>query len=207
MLLAFTIPLIATFALSPARHWARLNLHVVLALWMLAVYVVGAKKSRLWAEGVSGALILGGLLTIWWAEPAWDVDRERLGRLRGMSALERATSRDGIFTLLPNETALARERELGDGDLVVFSSVPFAGLLWNERFSNRLEWIDPHEHRGEAWLAEASRRGASWAVVEHRSSLLRLLRASPSWEEVGPADGSNEPAFAFRARASSSSSD
>lgn len=198
VLLGLAVPLIATFALSPARHWARLNLHVVLALWALAAYVIGHKRSRLLAEGVSGALILGGLLTIHWAEPAWDVDRERLARLRAMSAEARAASRDGVYTLLPPETARARERELGEGDLVVFSSVPFAGLLWNERFSNRVEWIDPRAHRGPAWLDEAARRDAEWAVVDHRSPLLRLLRESAAWEEVGPADGSHDPAYAFR---------
>jgi len=198
VLLGLALPLLATFALSPARHWARLNLHVVLALWALAAYLIGSRRSRTLAEGVSGALILGGLLTIHWAEPAWDVDLDRLSRLRSLSAEERAASHDGIFTLPPTETARARERELGDGDLVVFSAVPFAGLLWNERFSNRVEWIDPRAHRGAAWLEEADRRGAEWAVVDHRSPLLRLLRESDAWDEIGPADGTNDPAYAFR---------
>ena len=107
-------------------------------------------------------------------------------------------SGDGIFTLLPTETARARERELGDGDVVVFSGAPFAGLLWNERFSNRLEWIDSKAYRGAAWLEEADRRSAKWAVVEHRSPLVRLLQESVAWEEIGPADGSGRPSHAFR---------
>lgn len=198
LLLALTLPLIATFALTPARHWARLNLHVVLACWMLAAAWLGARRRRLLAEGVVGALIVGALVTLHWSEPAWDVDLERLGRLRAMSPLERATAHDGIFTLMPTATALARERELGDGDLVVFSHHPFVGLLWNERFSNRVELIDPRQHRGPRWLEEALARGAEWAVVEHRSPLLPLLRESPAWQEIGPADGSREPAYAFR---------
>lgn len=198
VLLALTIPLLCTFALSPARYWARLNLQVVLALWVLAAYFVGAKSRRLLAEGVSGALVIGALITLFWSEPAWDVDLARLGRLRAMSAEERAVSHDGIFTLLPTETARARERELGDGDVVVFSGAPFAGLLWNERFSNRLEWIDSKAYRGAAWLEEADRRSAKWAVVEHRSPLVRLLQESVAWEEIGPADSSGRPSHAFR---------
>lgn len=198
VLLGLAVPLLATFVISPARHWARLNLHVVLAVWTLATYAAGTRGNRLLAEGFSGALIVGGLLTLVHSKPAWDVDLERFARLCSLPAVERAVSRDGIYTLPPDTTARARERELKDGDLVVFTSVPFAGLLWNERFSNRIEWIDPRTHRGSAWLEEAERRGAKWAVVDHRSPLLLLLRQSSAWEEIGPADGSDRPGYAFR---------
>jgi hypothetical protein len=198
LLLGLTLPLLASFAITPARHWARLNLHVVLAAWVLAAAWLGARRRRLLAEGVIGALVVGGLATLAWSEPGWDVSLERLARLRAMSAEERALASDRMFTLMPTETARARERELGEGDLVVFSGHPFVGLLWNERFSNRVELLDRREHRGAAWLAEAYRRGAEWAVIEPRSPLLPLLRASPAWQEIGPADGSTDPALAFR---------
>lgn len=198
LLLGLTVPLLLTFALTPARHWARLNLHVVLALWVLAAAWLGTARRRLLAEGLVGALVLGGLVTLYWSEPAWDVPRSRLRQLRALSADERAVAQDGIFTLMPTETARARERELGPGDLLVFSRHPFVGLLWNERFSNRVELIDPLRHRGADWVEEAVARGAEWAVVEGRSSLAMLLRESPAWDEVGPADGSREPTVAFR---------
>ncbi len=200
LLLAWTIPLLCTFALTPARHWARLNLHVVLAAWVLAAWWIGQRKRRLLAEGVQGALIIGALITLWWSEPAWDVDLERLSRLRAMPALERAAARDGIFTLMPTETVRARERELRQGDLLVFGQHPFVGLLWNERFDNRVEYIDPRAHHGAEWVREAERRGAKWAVVSGQSALAHLLRQSESWEEVGPADGTREPTIAFRRR-------
>ncbi len=199
LVLALCVPLACTFALTPARHWARLNLHVVLAAWVLAAYWIGARRRRLLAEGAAGALIVGALVTLYWSEPAWDVDLERLARLRALPAEERALQRDRVFTLPPTETARARETELGEGDLVVFSAHPFVGLLWNERFSNRVEWIDPREHRGAAWLAEADARGAEWAVVDVRSALGSLLRSSDGWEEIGPMEGGREPSvFAFR---------
>lgn len=199
LVLALCVPLVCTFALTPARHWARLNLHVVLAAWVLAAYWIGTRKRRLLAEGVVGALVVGALVTLHWSEPAWDVDLDRLQRLRAMPAEQRAVQRDAVFTLLPSETALARERELGDGDLLVFSAHPFVGLLWNERFSNRVEWLDPREHRGQEWIDEASARGAEWVVVDARSQLTTLLRASDAWDEVGPADCSRVPnQLAFR---------
>ncbi len=200
LVLAIAVPLLLSFAATPARHWARLNLHTVLAAWLLAAYLVGARPRRLLAEGVVGALIVGGLVTLFWSKPAWDVDLDREARLSAMTPMQRAGSRDGIFTLPPDVMALARERELGEGDLVVFDRHPFVGVLWNERFSNRLLYLDAREYPGARWVDEALRRGAEWAVVDHRSPRLALLRASPAWEEVGPADGSREPAYAFRRR-------
>ncbi len=198
ILLGLTVPLLLTFALTPARHWARLNLHVVLAAWVLAAAWVGARRRRLLAEGVLGALIVGALVTLYWSEPAWDVDRERASRLSALPALERAAQRDDLFTLPPTETALARERELGDGDLVVFDHVPFLGLLWNERFSNRVELLDPREHPGARWMEDAIEAGAEWAVVAHGSSRAAQLTASPAWEEVGPLGGTRDAPRVFR---------
>lgn len=198
ILLAVTLPLLATFALTPARHWARLNFHVVIACFLLAAYFAGRRGRRLLAEGAAAAMIVGALMTLHWSEPAWDVDLERMARLRALSPVERAVQRDEVFTLMPTETARARERELGPGDVLVFERFGWAGLFFNERFDNRVEHIDPRAHRGDAWLAEARRRGAEWVVVRHRSPLVARLRESDAWEEVGPVDATAHPALAFR---------
>jgi hypothetical protein len=203
VLLALALPLLAASAISPARHWARLNLHIVLAAWLLASYFVGLARRRMLAEGVVGALVIGAAITLYWSEPAWDVDWERQARLARIAPIERAAQRDEIFTLLPTETARARERELGDGDLVIVAVHPWVGLFWNERFSNRVE-IEPAQGvRPEEWIARARRRGAEWVVVDGRSPLAHALRQDERWQEVGPADNSGAPTLAFRSRRAS----
>jgi hypothetical protein len=201
ILLGLTLPLIATWEISPATHWARLNLHIVLAVWLLAAYAVGSAKRRLLGEGVTGALVVGALMTLYWSEPAWDVDRERASRLAMMSPLDRAASRDHVFTLLPDDTARARELELGDGDLVVVADHPWVGLLWNERFSNRVEIMSARRVRSDEWVARARAMGAEWVVVASSSGVANALGRDTSWSEDGPADGNGHYKIFRRASA------
>ncbi|MFK7985289.1 MAG: hypothetical protein AB8I08_04590 [Sandaracinaceae bacterium] len=198
VLLSVTLPLIATFAITPARHWARLNLHTVFALFLLTGWAMREARSRLLAEGVGGALLVGGLLTLGWSEPGWEVDRTRLTRLRAMPAADRALDVGVASTQMPTDTARMRESELIPGSLVVFDQAEFAGVLWNERFDNRVEYLNRRTYRGEAWLEEAERRGALWAVLHAGSPLLRFARQRARWQEVGPGEATGRPSLVFR---------
>ena len=181
-MLAMVLPIVATLALSPAKFWARLNLHVVVALWMAAAWLI-AKTGRSLGEGVVGALVVGGAITLCWSEPAWDIPWERVRRLASLSADERAVDDNEMITLAPE--AIARERErLPAGALVVFAEHPFPAQLWNERFDNRVSWLPPMSP--ERWLDEAERRGATWVVVPRSGALIQRLRDSDEWFELGP---------------------
>lgn len=191
-MLITVVPIFATFALSPAKYWARLNLHAVVAIWLAAAWLSARARGAL-SEGVIGAVVVGGLLTLWWSEPAWDIPPARIERLAMLSTEERALASDGMITLAP--TDLAREREqLRDGELVVFADHPFPAQLWNERFSNRVVWLAPST---PDWIATAEAMGASWVIVPRSGALITHLRADEQWEELGPAV-LPEDVFAFR---------
>lgn len=181
-LLLTTIPVAATIIISPERGWARYNLHVVLALWLIAAWLTTRRQLRALAQGVIAVLTITGLMSIWWSDPGWDVPFDRaLVLLHSTREGRTAIATQGPGTL-PPEVALARERQVRAGDLVVFSQHPFPGNLWNEDMSNRVLYVNAREHRG-SWLAHVETMGARWAVVH--GGLVGELSRSPRWHEVG----------------------
>jgi hypothetical protein len=194
-MLVTVVPILFTFVLSPAHYWARLNLHSVVAIWIAAGWMVGRMR-RTAGEGVAGALVVGGIITLAWSDPAWDVPLERVRRLASLAPEERAVSADGIITLMPAELARERER-MGPSDVVVFSEHPFPAQLWNERFTNRVRWLGS----GPEWTARAEALGATWLVVPSHGPVITRLRQDERWEELGPAVRERE-VTAFRRRPS-----
>lgn len=181
-MLVAVAPIAATFAFSPAKFWARLNLHVVVALWLAAAWLAG-RVGRSLGEGIVGAVVIGGIMTLAWSEPAWDIPRDRVARLARLAHDERAVQADGMITLAPTE--IARQREaLPERALVVFADHPFPAQLWTERFDNRVEWLPPST---PDWIDVADRLGATWVVVPRSGSLIARLRADERWTELGPA--------------------
>ena len=100
--------------------------------------------------------------------------------------------------MMDPRTARARDAELHAGDLTIFSDGTFfPGLLWNERFTNRVAYI-PAEP-GEAFTDAAKQRGAKWVVVAGGTSPLAVLHSrSDEWQEVGPASISAPTNIAYR---------
>ncbi|MBX3269875.1 MAG: hypothetical protein KF729_06420 [Sandaracinaceae bacterium] len=197
-LLAVAVPLVGFLLISPARHWARLNLHVVIGLLLLVGYWLGQRGRARLAEGVSMALVLGPLLGSLYSVPDWHVPlaeaRARLWRTEHQRAIEP----DGAPLLLPAALARAREAELGRGALVVVARATWIGLFWNERFDNRLEHLDAETRTAAEWIAEVDRRGARWVVVGVRGALRDALRRDPRWQWIGSADRRGAGPHVFR---------
>lgn len=220
LLLALTLPMIAYLFVSPARQWARLNLHVVIALFLLAAYgVAGARRATL-GHLAAALLVLGGLGSIAWSQPAWSVTPASAWQLARMSPLERVVNgadewRPPLDASSPERgagtwpvamtraAALARERDLGPGARVVVARTRFVGLLWNERFDDVVEWLDPRSLPPEAWIAEAERRGAVWVVVRPVTPLARALHRAPGWTPLGRIAREVDSDLAFRSPSAS----
>ena len=88
---------------------------------------------------------------------------------------------------MPRTTAQARERDLGPGDLVVYTQeMAFPGVLWNNTMSNSVEYL---EFRTAApFLAEVDRLHPKWVVVGGASPGRAALETrSAEWQLVGTA--------------------
>jgi hypothetical protein len=168
---------------SPSLNIARFNAHLV-AMAMIAVAWLGARwKARFHEGAVVGALLLT-VVPMFWTDWLFGVDLKGIAALRRMPAAERASAYAQPFHM-PRETARAKERELGKGDVVVYTQeTAFSGVLWNHAMSNRVEFV---EFRGkDAFLAEVERRRAKW-VVAGSSGSKAVMEKEAGWEMVGSA--------------------
>lgn len=195
LLLIAGLTLVA-FVQSPAYWWARLNLHIIVVAFVLSAWLIGAGRLRIVGEVLSFALIAVGMLTLIWSTPRWDVD------LDGMNTLLHKSPRERIahpmnHLVMPRETAIAREAELGHGDVVAFTHHPFIGTLWNESYSNEVVHVP---YRGErAFLADLEAHRAKWVVVQSGGSeLYALARHADEWQRIGFATEMNNESIAFR---------
>ena len=86
---------------------------------------------------------------------------------------------------VPSETAAARERELGKGDVVIFTDeYTFPSVLWNERYSNRVVYV-PFRNENE-FFRSASELNAKWITAISGTREYEALHGRPNdWEEVG----------------------
>ncbi len=158
---------------SPALWGARYNLHGV-ALLMVFASVPRAEASRFAA---AAAVLVTNLLMWLWSEPGWGVKwtdvRARLGRS--------AAAREAESPLFVKPTIVARDRELGPGDLVIWSgNLDFASALHNVRYENRLKYV------GTSPVDRAEAEGARWLAVPAASADAALARTrADRWQTVG----------------------
>jgi hypothetical protein len=177
----------AFFAGSPSLNIARFNAHLV-ALAMVAVaWLAGRRRdaARFHEGAVVGALLLT-LVPMVWTDWFFGLSRSDITALRHASAAERATMNTQAFQM-PRDVARARERDLGPGDLVVYTQeTSFLGALWNHAMSNRVAYV---EYRSPAaFLAEIDRLDPRWVVVGDKSpARVALEGRSGAWELVGAA--------------------
>jgi hypothetical protein len=185
-LLAFVIPTLLTLPLSPALWWARFNLQAPAAILLLAAWLF--RRRRWIGQAALGALLAVGLLSLLLYSPKWEIGFAQTLALMKRSPLERAAFRSRGWNM-PEPTALARERELGPGDVLAYTSdVAFPGTFWNERFDNRVLYVGAG-FRELIPALEAAR--AKWVVVPMGGPHERVLHHSAFYERIGQASQSD----------------
>ncbi len=184
--------------LSPGLWLSRYNIHLVAGLLFLVAWATGYARAPRLGDATASVSIIFSLVSLWWAQPGWGFDIQ--------SALEFAKLRPDRRALhaaaewsIDDPVAEARERELGPGAVLAFTDdVAFPGQLWNEHYSNRLEYV-PGELGGEGALERLDQIHARWFTVGPQSALYGTIRAHPErWQEVGRATRTASPPIAFR---------
>ncbi|HMI84741.1 MAG TPA: hypothetical protein VK550_11660 [Polyangiaceae bacterium] len=190
-------PMLLTIPTSPALWAARYNIHLPVAFMFLVAWLFGTRA--LLQEAFTSIVVATSLMMLWWAEPGWITHFPAALYLAHQSPRDRAAYHAAEYTMA-RDTALAREAELGPGDLTAWADTCiFPSLLWNEAFSNRIqyfpininspdEFVDRVEQSGAKWLALAS-GSPEWLVVTARTA---------KWQQVGAASTTGPPSIAFR---------
>jgi hypothetical protein len=100
---------------------------------------------------------------------------------------------------MPRSVAALRESELGPGDLAVFTQeLSFIGVLWNDRFSNRVSYLPMTD--AKTFMAALARSGARWVAVGARGAARHALEKSQEYELVGSA-AEQDKAVVYRLKA------
>ena len=80
---------------------------------------------------------------------------------------------------MPADTARAKEKELADGGVVVFTQdTSFIGALFDHAMDNRLVYV--HYDGDDAFLAKVAEASARWVVVGEKSRARALLASQPA---------------------------
>jgi hypothetical protein len=196
-LLVVVFPMLLTIPTSPALWAARYNIHVPVAFMFLVAWLFGTRS--LLQEAFTSVVIMTSIMMLWWAEPGWITHFPTALYLANQSPAERAAFHSADYTMA-RETALARDAELGRGDLAAYAETcQFPGLLWNESFSNRIEFFPPGPRDPHEFLERVERSGAKWLAVGGGSPEWQVLTTQPTnWEQVGVASNTGPPTIAFR---------
>jgi hypothetical protein len=195
-LLFVVFPMLMTIPMSPALWAARYNLHLPVMFILLVAWLFGTRS--LLQEAFTSIVVMTSLMMLWWAEPGWITHFSTALYLAHQSPRDRAAFHSAEYSMA-RETALARDTELGRGDIAGYTNtVHFPGLLWNEWFSNRIEYFPPSgdptqlidrvEQSNAKWLA-VGQGSAEWQVIATRTA---------NWEQVGLASTTGPPSVAFR---------
>jgi hypothetical protein len=171
---------------SPGLWIARYNIQIVAVLVFFVAWLGGRPKCHRLGEGAVVAAIALSIMAMTWPGFFMGVSDATLGRLLHSGPRTRAT----IPTMgwgMPEPIMAAREQELRDDDLLVFTDdVNFPALLWNERFSNRIEYV--HFVDAANFLTKLDSLGAKWVVVRPGFPASTAVLSKPTaWGEVGDA--------------------
>jgi hypothetical protein len=174
---------------SPSLSIARYNGQVV-AIAMISIAWLADRlrdATRLHEGAVASTLVLS--LVPWvWTDFFFGLDLtfRDIVALHQHSAAERASMNVATFEM-PARVARQRERDLGRGDLVVFTQeMAFPGVLWNQEMSNRVEYVRCDD--AATFLARIDGLHPRWVVVGDASpARAALVARSSEWELLGPA--------------------
>jgi hypothetical protein len=196
-LLIVVFPMLLTIPTSPALWAARYNIHLPVAFMFLIAWLFDTRSFLL--EAFTSIVVMTSLMMLYWAEPGFITHFPTALYLAHQSPRERAAFHSAEYTI-SRETALARDVELGRGDLAAYSETcSFPGLLWNESFSNRIEYFPPGSHDPVELVDRVEQSGAKWLAVGSGSSEWQVVTTrTAKWQEVGPASMTGPPTIAFR---------
>lgn len=173
--------------LTPSLSLARYNAHIP-ALGMVCICWLAGRirdAARLHEGAVASTIVL--TLVPWvWTDWFFGVDLtfKDIGALLRSPPEARATMNVATFQM-PANVARQRERDLGPGDLVVFTEeMAFPGVLWNHRMNNRVEHLRFTD--ASTFLARIDALRPRWVVVGAASQgRAELAARSEAWEYVG----------------------
>jgi hypothetical protein len=184
---------------SPSLSIARYNVQIIAIATVAIAWAAGRlREGTRFHEGAVASTLLLTMIPMVWTGWFFGTDVKGLSTLLRTSAKDRTTLHFQDFQM-PSETARARERELGPGDLVIFTQeMAFPGVLWNQKMSNRVEYL---EAKGApTFLAEIESRHPKWIVVGAASAARSaIVTQTATWEYVGPACKQDQT-VAFRRR-------
>ncbi|HEV3194407.1 MAG TPA: hypothetical protein VGY54_28115 [Polyangiaceae bacterium] len=183
---------------SPGLWVPRYNIHLVAGLLFVIGWATGYARAPRLGDGVASFTIIASLVSLWWAQPGWGMDIQTALEFAKLPADRRAAHAPAEWAI-DDPVAEARERELGPGAVLAFTDdVAFPGQLWNENYSNRLEYV-PTELGPQGALERLEQIHARWFTVGPQSALYSTIRAHPErWQEVGRATRTLNPPIAFR---------
>lgn len=172
--------LVPCLVLIPAFHIGRYHL-VSLVLAAGLVSWVGLRfGARRLVESVVGFMILGNVMTIAWNDRGWLRSPFLLADM-ARTPIPARFHQEAFFSPDHLDAAIARERQLGRGKVIVFERIGYLSLLWNDHYSNRVEWLEeiPDPRIG------ARRRNATW-IYAGRGSWFDMRAAEPNsgWTRV-----------------------
>lgn len=175
---------LATAVLSPALWQARYNLHVAAVMVVACAWLSSTRALPRIGEAVMAATVFANFLYLFWANPGLLPKPNEMAKLIALSPVERAARRQNPWTLDP-DVARRRDAALGPGSLLLYTDGPrFLGSLWNEGFSNRIEYISPTST--ENVLKELDERKPKWFVTDTKSAVAAALDRQPlQWKRVG----------------------
>lgn len=175
-LLAF--PLACEVLSSPATWAARYQLATLSLLVGLAAAVCSMRP--VFGETAAGAFLLLTAMTRHWS-PEVLVTRPTLASLMKTPYPRREVA-DSLGAPIVEATGLAREHELGPGDVVVVSDNygNYPALLWNNRFENRVVFL----RWSPRFFEDAAALNPTWIFLgDNDPGRSRALAAG--WQEVG----------------------
>jgi hypothetical protein len=176
--------LLATWPVSPQKWFARYNIHMVAGLAFIGSWVGSRRVFRRLSEALAAVTIGSSMMALYWADPGWSVPVGSAIDLAKQSPEERA-SFEPVGYVYESKAVVAREAEIGPGDVVVFTDVyAFPSLLWNEHFSNQVVYLQ--SGGGDGFLSRVETANAKWVVaVEGTPEYNALKSHGARWNQVG----------------------
>lgn len=177
------------YATSHATHIPRFTIAAIAIAVAVVSWLFSLRRGGRDLALIAFTMQLSAAIMTYWADSipsrAWVLSWKQMAQLVRTPSPLREVSK--VSSAVYESTGLARERELGPGDVVGYDeSILLPGFLWNNAFSNRCIWLDDRYDP----LGQAERLGAKWVATGKGTLLARQVAAAPErWELVGSYNG------------------